>query len=732
MIALLLWQPALPAPLLALVVLALGTLLALGWRELRARLGPRQAWPIMTARALATLLLGIALVDPACRRPADDATRRRVVLLRDRSGSMQVADDGQASRDARAARIAEQLRAALPASVVVEDWAFDDEVRRDGSAGTNALAGSDLGGALLTAAESAGDVTAILLLSDGGDEPPQPAQLPHAPLAIVAMGSDPAGWRDVAIAQAGAPASAGRGARFTIDVDLLARGVDDAAFRARLARLPVTLARAADDGAWTTVATTVVSLVQGRVRASFETTCDEPGMRAYRVQVAGVPGELSPLNNRRTVRVDIRREAVDVLYFSRRLGADLKMLRQELATDESVTFTALYRVGEGRHTLQAGEGIDATGLEEGLPSAARLRSFDCVIVGSFPATLWTAAEMRALLEYVAEGGGLIWLGGEESFEGGGYGDSPLQPLIPWRLADDAPTLLRGSYPVSLPDAAAAAPAVAGLRELLAESLAGGGEPLALAAVNPPGPLSPAAQTLLEAELPQGRTPCLVAQPYGRGRIYALASNTSWQWARLNGPEARFYRRLWRQLVRAAAGQESDGRLLQVIWDRAELRPAERCGVTLRVTEPEGVTLRATLVGESGALALPLSRGAASDAWRTEVVVRRRGLYTFRVTAERGGELLETYEKRLAVNPAAEEGTRLERRDTELAALAARAGGCYAPEERATAAVTQVAEWCRAAQRLETVTLVSRGPGFFLLLLAALVTEWALRRRRNLV
>ncbi|MDD5705217.1 MAG: hypothetical protein PHR35_04785 [Kiritimatiellae bacterium] len=726
----LIWRPALPAAGLALAPLLLAAMLYWQWRRWRRRLGARRAWPLAAARSVTVALLVLAMLDPACRRELQDTARQRLLVLVDRSDSMRVADDGVATREARAEALVGLVRQALPPGVEMARWSFAAETWPEGApAPAGAAPGTDIGGALLAAAEQEAQAAAVLLLTDGGDEPPQPLRLPRAPLVLAAIGSDPAGWRDVSVTELRVPSAVECGVTFPVEADLLARGHADASFRAGLENLEVALARARAGGNWEQLASSRADLRQGRAQVRFETRCDEPAVWRYRLTVAGAPAELSPLNNRRAATVEARREALDVLYFSRRLGADLKRLRQTLSGDQALTFTALYRTGGERYTVQAGEGVDVASLRQGLPAdAAALRQFECLILGSFPSQLWTAGEMRTVLQYVEAGGGLIWLGGEESFDAGGYEASALAPLIPWRLGGGG-ALQRGDHPVTVPLAAADDPAVAGLRELLAQSE---GETLTVAAMNLPGALAPGARVLLEAERPQGRAPLLVTQAYGRGRVYALASNTSWQWAGGHGVADTFYRRLWRQMTRAAAGASAGGRLLQVTWEGNALRPAGRTTAAVRVTEPEGVSLRATLADGGGSTALPLERGDETGLWRVALSFRGRGDYTFRLEALRGGEVAESYEKLLPVAPPAEEGTRLECRASDLKRLAERAGGACFEEAEAEGLIAAVTERMRRPRRFEQVSLISRGPWFALAVLLALLAEWMLRRRRQLV
>ena len=48
----------------------------------------------------------------------------------------------------------------------------------------------------------------------------------------------------------------------------------------------------------------------------------------FRVEIAPTVGEPMALNKRRNEAVNVRQSAVDVLFFARQIGADLKFLRQ--------------------------------------------------------------------------------------------------------------------------------------------------------------------------------------------------------------------------------------------------------------------------------------------------------------------------------------------------------------------------------------------------------------------
>ena len=71
---------------------------------------------------------------------------------------------------------------------------------------------------------------------------------------------------------------------------------------------------------------------------------------------------------------------------------------------------------------------------EEMPSRAEdLGRYDVVILSNVPAAALPAERMEAIRRYVAElGGGLIAIGGEQSFTPGGYRGTPLEDILPVR------------------------------------------------------------------------------------------------------------------------------------------------------------------------------------------------------------------------------------------------------------------------------------------------------------
>lgn len=97
---------------------------------------------------------------------------------------------------------------------------------------------------------------------------------------------------------------------------------------------------------------------------------------------------------------------------------------------------AVTRVEENARILS--EALSAQGIESevhtvpGTPiDIGMLMNYSAVILTNVPASALEVQEQRALATYVHEmGGGLIVLGGDQSFCMGGYGDTPLEAVLP--------------------------------------------------------------------------------------------------------------------------------------------------------------------------------------------------------------------------------------------------------------------------------------------------------------
>ncbi len=357
--------------------------------------------------------------------------------------------------------------------------------------------------------------------------------------------------------------------------------------------------------------------------------------------------------------------------------------------------------------------------------------YKCIIVGSFPASQWQPAQMQTLLEYVRQGGAVIFLGGASSYAQGGYGNTALEPLFPWRLDGAGGAFRTGPLAVNVPVAATSHRIVAEMAQALARDSGPKIESL-----NPTGPLRSGAVTLLEA----GAAPVIAMQHYGQGYSLALATDTLWKWPKTSQALGEAFSHFWRQAVRNVSQWQEGERFLSVRWDQPRYRPGERATATIGVAGRYGagqVHLKATLAQVAAPQTTDRSEHQArqpvgsESEFNTSMVFRERGEYTFHVDAFVGEKLLESYEKKLRVGPVLNEGAKLEVDHAFLDYLATQSGGAYFREsDFAKLAETLRDRIVEKAVTVE-VPLVQHNYVYLLVLLAVLALEWTIRRKMNL-
>ena len=706
------WRPQLNPLLCGLLVLFLGGWLNWTYRRLTRRFSVGKSLALLAPKMLVMALLVFALFEPVRDLERRESLKGKLIAVTDISSSMDVVDDGVASRRTRAGRILDHLKTELPANVALETLEFDMQLRKAGAPLPAGLRGTDLGGCLVALAER-NDISGtlgVVLLTDGGDEPVRPATLPPVPLTVIGIGTNPTNWNDIAIVAVDAPATVEKDTQFEIAADLVARGTMNRQVTVKLER------------AGKSLVTQSVDLSRRRARVKFPATCAETGPQSYRLVIEPVAGELSVLNNERRLVVDVQKKAVHVLFFTRELGMDFKMLRSEIGRDPGIAFTALFRTLSERFTVQGDRLTGDEPLEAGFPTDLKtLQLFDCVIMGSFAASDWSREQLAVLTNYVAEGGAVIFLGGDKSFGLGGYSGTPVAGLLPWQIEASEPELARGIFAVSIPATGQGQPIVAGLDAALT-----------LSSANSPGALKPGATALLTANVSGRTVPVVAMQAFGRGRVLGVASNTQWEWARKSDALRNAYGLFWRQAVRNLTGKAEGGRYLAVLWDKDHYLPGEQATAGIRVTSVAGgLPVRLTATLESQPVPVDPRQGRANE-FAAQCRLKERGEYAFRLVAYQGDQVLETYEKILPVAPPLAEGSRLELDADMLRKLAEKTGGNYFHETQAAEIGKTLASRFLEKSITTETPLVTAGPPFAVLVLALCLIEWWLRRKANLI
>ncbi len=526
-------------PVWAIVIaIALGLLsLALLVLELRRR--ERGGSVIAVTGVLAICALVLAVLRPVRIAAKESVVGSRVVILADTSRSMALTDKhGHTRASVRDHAIAALVAAARDARVLVFGFGEGPPRPFDASAaGDSARAPrSDLAAAIRgLKASSEERPRAVIVVSDGRlDDPAEDASLEARAALVTALGvpvhfvattrEAPA---DASVRRVVTAGAAVAHVPFPLHVEVGCGGglaCNDLTVAARELR---------EDGPPALLAKGLVHVKDGKGAVDLTVTLDRAGARIVEVLIEAPAGDEIPENDRRLVPFHVARERVRVLHVAGRPTSDVRALRDQLKSDASVDVVAFFILRtptDDAHAPQEDLALIPFPVDELF--SEHLSSFDAVVLQDFDAQPYGLEKhLPALARYVRDGGGLIMVGGPNSFVGGGYAETPLgnaTGVLPVRL--DGSPRATGSDPISFTpqwtEQGRAAPLLRPLRAIVGDELP------AMPGVNILG--DPRPGTIVLWSHPTRKTPGGAPMPVlavgeeGDGRTIALALDGGWR------------------------------------------------------------------------------------------------------------------------------------------------------------------------------------------------------------
>jgi uncharacterized membrane protein len=515
------------------------------WVELRRR--ERGGALVVATGTLALAALLLSILRPVRVTATESTVGARVIVLADASRSMELPDGSRKRLDVRAAAIHAIEHGAKTARLTV--LGFGDGAPRPLDP-ADALAGrSDLTAAVRAIADAPEEhPEAIVVVSDGRlDDPPEGAardlaKLLHVPIDTVATTKTaPA---DASIRRVTSSGAAVAHVPMPLRIELGCAG------GLACDELTVTARELHHDGPPTLLASGLAHLKDGAATVELPITLERAGVRIVEIALSGATGDVIPENDRRLVAFDVARERVRVLHVAGRPTNDVRALRQYLKGDASVDLVAFFILRTPTDNVNATQ--DELAL---IPFpvdelfSEHLPSFDAVILQDFDAQPYGLEKhLPELASYVRSGGGLVMVGGPNSFVAGGYAGTPLADVLPVRLDGSAGATAADPAPFvpAWTDVGRDAPMLRPLRNLLGDDL----------------PAMPGANVLEDARPgglvlwshPRRHTksgapmPVLAVADVGNGRSIALGVDGGWM------------------LNFSALGARTGGRAHGALWD----------------------------------------------------------------------------------------------------------------------------------------------------------------------
>lgn len=463
-----------------------------------------------------------------------------------------------------------------------------------------------------------------------------------------------------------------------------------------------------------------------------------PGEYKLTLRAKPQDGELVTTNNELSSFVRVLKGGIHVLYLEGALRAESTFLRRSLGASPDINIDYEMLADRGKWPAPLDDRFD-----EG--------KYDVMVIGDLDSDALRTEDWQRLADLVDRGAGLIMLGGFQSFGPGGYGNTPLADVLPIRIGRlerqnlDEPV----RTDLHLPGPLRMVPAAPlGTRHAVMH-LAAGEENRRLWEQLPPlgganrfEGLKP--EALVLGETLDGNWPLLVAGQWGGGRVLAFAGDGTWQW--VLGDEKRGYglehRRFWRQVILwlAKKDETSEGNVWIKLAQR-RFRPASRVPFEVGAETPEGepvpdARFEAHVILPDGSRENVRLMRQGETLSGTFLDTQSPGDYAIEVTATSDAGALGTARARFLVyeqdleldNPAADPGLL-----SSLARTTAEVGGAAHAAEELPAVLRRIQQ---EPPDLEVATEIRHTYWdtwpFFLLFIAALTAEWYLRKRWGLV
>jgi uncharacterized membrane protein len=327
--------------------------------------------------------------------------------------------------------------------------------------------------------------------------------------------------------------------------------------------------------------------------------------RRIEARIDPQPGEVSQANNAFGADMAIDHTKIRVLYFegagdrfvasrsesSGRFGevrGAYSSLQDALMEDPDIECAVMIPNGFGNDFTSVARPNE---VQRGLPETpSEWFAFDAIILSNASRDTLTEQQLTWLEEWIGRrGGGLCMAGGPASFASGRWNETSVGKMLPVELFpgtrdwDDSSTTVHpitegAIHPIwhLFSDEAATRSALKTLPPFLG--------------CNRVGRVKPIAEVLAQTSSPGAdgaSIPALVVQNYGRGRTMALTTAITRRWANeftqsWGGPDARFYKKFWRNVVYWLTENSSIGRRrLLAETEKRLYRPGEPIALRAR-------------------------------------------------------------------------------------------------------------------------------------------------------
>ncbi|MFH1283634.1 MAG: glutamine amidotransferase [bacterium] len=392
--------------------------------------------------------------------------------------------------------------------------------------------------------ELRGKLAAGVLISDGGHntsgDPLQEAKSFGAPIYCLGVGSSQ-GAPDLAVAELNVSDFAFKNTPIEIDCTVKSYGFDGK-------KIQVTL----NEGNELISQKTVIVKGERYIKQiKFKYIPKKVGNFQYTISIPVLQGEATSKNNKKHFMLDIVREKLRVLYICGQPSYEYASLRRVLKSDPSIELVSFV-------ILRNPENIPFVPDNQLslIPFPAqeifmeKLFNFDLLIFENFTYTRFGffSAYLSNIKNYVLDkGGSFLMIGGENSFGLGRYNNTPIEDILPVVTAGVNEEYMDEFFELEIDKLKHP---IMALSDAEGENRKIWSEMPKLEGYNRFIGLKPGAINLAVEK--KSGSPVISVWDKGKGRVMAVATNTTWRWSMGLSKEGKtplYYNRFWRRAVR---------------------------------------------------------------------------------------------------------------------------------------------------------------------------------------
>lgn len=343
--------------------------------------------------------------------------------------------------------------------------------------------------------------------------------------------------------------------------------------------------------------------------------------------------EITIKNNAKEFVINVNRDKLRLLYICGRPGYEYEFLRHEIKNDplaELVSFVILRNPDSISLVNEADLALIPFPVNNIFTKD--LKDFDILILENFSYKNFGFSQdyMLNIKNWVINnGGGLLMIGGENSFGAGGWSNTPVDDILPVICLPQNEKFDDSSFKLQVTDYNH--PIVNLNDDKIKNKMFWDNMP----ELEGSHVLQPKPGASVIAKNPWNGSSVIAAWNQGKGRVIAIGTNTTWRWA-MQSSTPEFYTKFWKNTVRYL-GRINDEKKLRVFFDKPQYSSGERFVLKVKAAEENKENnLKILVITPSGSVEELKLIKRSSNLWDANGIFEQEGSYKFRFVLEKNG------------------------------------------------------------------------------------------------